>query len=96
MPLAADSVVRRNPDVLLTEVPEGYLVLEMTRYACLSFTGSAGRIWELIETPIAVAAICDQLRREYRVDEQVCLSETLAHLERLRLACAVEIVQSSD
>jgi hypothetical protein len=94
MPLAADSIVRRNPDMLLTEVPGGYLALEMTRYSCLSFTGSAGRIWELIETPIAVDAICDQLRREYRVDEQVCLSETLAHLERLRAACAVEIVHA--
>ena len=92
MPLAADSVVRRRPGVLATEIPGGYLTLEMTRYACLSFTGSAGRIWELLEAPIPVAALCGRLRREYRVDEQTCLAETLAHLDRLHAAGVLEVV----
>ena len=91
MPLVADSVVRRRQEVLATEIPGGYLTLEMTRYVCLSFTGSAGRIWELLEAPIMVAALCERLRREYRVAEQVCLAETLAHLDRLHAAGVLEV-----
>ena len=81
--LAPETVLRRRPDVLTTDVPDGYLVLDMTTFNCLSFVGSASRIWELLSEPMSVAALCARLRLEFRVDEATCLRETLAHLGRL-------------
>ena len=81
--LDSETVLRRHPDVLTAEASEGYLVLETTRFNCLSFVGSAARIWDLLSEPISIVALCDRLRREYRVEEAVCLNETLAHLGKL-------------
>jgi hypothetical protein len=89
--LTADTVLQRRPDVLTTEIPDGYLVLDTTSFNCLSFVGSAGRIWDLLAEPVAVTDICGQLRREYRVDPAVCLDETLAHLEKLVTGGLVQV-----
>jgi hypothetical protein len=82
-PLTSNSVLQRHPDVITTEAAGGYLVLDTTSFNCLSFAGSAARIWELLAEPMSVAAICERLRREYRVDAAVCLKETLAHVRQL-------------
>jgi hypothetical protein len=95
-PLTAQSVLQRRPGALSTEIPGGYLVLDTTSFNCLSFTGSAGRIWELLAEPGPVAAICGQLGREYRVDPAVCLAETLAHLEKLAAGGLVQVGDASD
>ena len=91
MTLTEDSIVQRHPEALATEIPDGYLVLEMTSLRCLSFAGSAARIWELLAEPASVSNLCGRLRQEYRVATDVCLAETLAHLTRLAEGGIVQV-----
>ena len=61
--------------------------LEQGKY--FSLNQVATRIWELLEKPIEVEALCKLLMEEYGVEKEQCLSEVmelLAELKRLNLA----------
>ena len=43
----------------------------------------AARIWQLVETPTMLSAICSVLLAEFKVDRQTCEAQVLELIERL-------------
>ncbi|HUT02979.1 MAG TPA: PqqD family protein [bacterium] len=50
----------------------------------------AARVWQLLETPMTVNAICSVLLTEFEVDRPTCESQTLELIERLSQECLIE------
>jgi hypothetical protein len=75
---------RGGDDILYAPVSTGELVMLSVgagRYYGLNSVGA--RIWELLETPMTVAQICDRLCEEYKVEAQECETEVLRFANEL-------------
>lgn len=91
MSVDTHSVVCQSQDQVASEV-DGEVVMmsiEKGNYYGLNPVGS--RIWQLIETPVSVSALCDQLSEEFEVDRDTCQSEVLALLAELEAQSLIEI-----
>jgi hypothetical protein len=89
--LSLDSVVARRTEALTAPV-DGELVMldpRSSRYFGLDAIGS--RVWELIEQPRSVMALCSALEGEFEVTPEACRDDVLGFLEQLREAELIEV-----
>ena len=68
-------MIRRSGDWLSAKVGEEIMMMSAARGAYLGVNAVGARIWELIETPRDMAAICATLVREFAVDDATCRAE---------------------
>jgi hypothetical protein len=64
-PLLIDAVVQRARRVVFTALDEDWLALDAESGYCYNLNEVAGRVWELMDRPIAIRDLCGQLSREY-------------------------------
>jgi hypothetical protein len=88
--IESSTTLRRGKDILFRQLDDELLAIDSQAGYCYSLNETAGRVWELIATPISLDAICAQLRQEYAVDEQACHREVTTLLQRL---CDAGLVQ---
>jgi hypothetical protein len=91
--IQSTTIVQRGRDVLFRQLDDELIAIDAQAGYCYSLNESAGRVWELIATPMSLDAICAQLCKEYKVDAQTCLLEVTAALQGL---CNAGLVQTSD
>lgn len=90
--LQATDVLVRDADELLTTVVDGELIaLSIDKGACYGLNDIGTRIWDLIAEPRSVESLCEQLQREFEVDEAVCRREVLEFLEQLHAEGIVSV-----
>ena len=77
-------VVRNERGLLSAEVDEALIGMSIEQGACYGFNKVGTRIWALLAEPIAINTICEQLLREYDVEEARCRTEVIELLSRLR------------
>jgi Coenzyme PQQ synthesis protein D (PqqD) len=76
-------IVRKRGDWLAAKVGDELVMMsaENGNYIGLSEVGA--RIWELIETPQDVDAVCAQLQEEFEIAPEVCRAEVESFLNEL-------------
>ncbi|MGQ0801881.1 MAG: PqqD family protein [Pseudomarimonas sp.] len=82
--LDLDSVVQASGDHLRAELDDATVLLHLGSGEYFSLGGVAGHVWQVLQEPITVAALIDQLLLQYAVDETRCRTETMSMLERLQ------------
>ena len=90
--LQAETLVVRSPEQVSGEL-DGRVVLlsiENGEYYDINKVGS--RIWALLETPVAVSVLIDQLLAEFEVDHETCDRDVRELLEKLLADKLVRIV----
>jgi Coenzyme PQQ synthesis protein D (PqqD) len=90
-PIQPATTFRRTKDIPFSQLDDELLAVDAAAGYCYSLNETAGRVWDLIATPLSLDAICAQLRREFAVDEQTCQSEVVALLEGLREAGLAQV-----
>lgn len=90
--LSAQMIVQRDKDIAFSQLDDELLSIDANTGYCYSLNESAGRVWELIATPMSINALCAQLCKEYVVDEVTCLSEVTVLLQGL---CEAGLVRAS-
>jgi hypothetical protein len=81
--LNIDSLVQRNPKLLANQM-DGEIVMmsiDNGEYYGLDEVGS--RIWEIMENPVSIHNLVEQLMAEFEVDYDDCLRDTKEFLEDL-------------
>ena len=89
--LEGSTVVVRRSEPISAKVGQEIVIFSAERGAYHAFGVSGSRIWELLEKPTTLSALCGALRAEYDVDEQRCLEDVSAFLEELRHAQLIEV-----
>lgn len=86
----SEAAYERSGDALTRLVDGEIVMFHPTRgeYFALGATGS--RIWQLLERPISMSAVCGQLRQEFDVDAETCHTQVRAFLDELASADLVE------
>lgn len=88
--IGAETVVRRSEQVLWSSAGEDVVLLHMDRGAYHGLNVMGRRIWELLESPQLVSALCAQLMEAYEVEPEICEQETLRFLEDIRRKGLIE------
>jgi|ERR1039457_5042903 hypothetical protein len=78
-----DTIVSRAVDLPFTRLDEEMLAIDEKAGYFYSLNESAARVWELLDKPIPVSAVCNRLCEEYAVDEKSCLKDLLPLLQSL-------------
>lgn len=83
MPLTDSSRLVRDPDLVQTDM-DGYTMLmsiESGKFFSINPLGS--RIWEILERPARLDAVCQTLLEEFEIEPEQCQEEVVAFLESL-------------
>jgi Coenzyme PQQ synthesis protein D (PqqD) len=65
-------MVRRQSDWLTAKVGDELVMMSAQTGDYVGLTEVGARIWELLETPQDVAALCSKLREEFEVSAEAC------------------------
>jgi len=76
-------MVRRQGDWLAAKVGEELVMMSAEKGNYIGLSEVGARIWELIETPQDVDAICGKLEEEFAVTPDVCRADVESFLSEL-------------
>jgi hypothetical protein len=76
-------VVRKQGDWLAAKVGDELVMMSAERGNYIGLSEVGARIWELLETPQDVNAVCARLQNEYDVTPDVCRAEVESFLNEL-------------
>lgn len=82
--LTAQSTVVRSPEQVSGDLDGKVVLLSIENGEYYNMNEVGSRIWELLEKPMTVAALIDQLLAEFEVDRATCEQEATAFLQQLR------------
>jgi hypothetical protein len=89
-------MVRRRGDWLIAKVGDEVVMMSRQKVHHIGITEVSARIWELIEAPQEIDAVCAQLRREYDIPPDVCRAEVEAFLNELADHGAVALAHDQE
>lgn len=76
-------IVRKRGDWLAAKVGDELVMMSAEKGNYIGLSEVGARIWELIETPQEVDALCVRLQQEYDVAAEVCRAEVETFLDEL-------------
>jgi Coenzyme PQQ synthesis protein D (PqqD) len=89
--VAPDSVIARSPAPLTASVDDELVMLDMGTSTYFALDRIGHRIWNLIEQPTRVEAICSALQPDFDVSAETCLADVQRFLAQLEDAGLVEV-----
>jgi len=75
--------VKKQGDWLAAKVGDELVMMSAEKGNYIGLSEVGARIWELIETPQEVDAVCAQLQQEYDVTPDACRAEVETFLSEL-------------
>lgn len=89
--LGVHSIVAASPDQVSSDLAGETVLLSMTDAKYYGFAGVGSRIWELIQQPVAVSAVCSVITEEYDVSREMCEADVLQFLRDLLAKGLLEV-----
>lgn len=86
-----NSVIARRKGWIAAWVDDNLIMMHAESSFYLNLTASGGRIWELLESPRSVSALCETLGREFDIEPDAVRPEVLAFLDQLLLRKAIDV-----
>ncbi len=77
------SVIARGAGWLSAWVGDEHVMMSAETGTCVSLSETGGRVWELIETPVLLRALLQQLADEYSVDPPTLRADVFSFLHAL-------------
>ena len=81
--IADNAPLQRRAEPLTAELDGEIVMLDPDRGSYFSLAGVASRVWELLEDPMSLGQLCEQLPREFDIDAQTCRQEVRAFIQQL-------------
>jgi len=88
-------VIYRDGDWLAAKVGDEMVMMSATNGNYIGLSPVGARIWELLETPRSIEALCRALVSEYDVDPAICRAEVDSFIATLGQHQAVRIGDAS-
>jgi hypothetical protein len=86
-----NAVVAAAPDQVSNAVGDEVAILSLTRGTYFGLNATGARVWGLLQSPIRVRDLCDQLLEAYDVDADVCRTDLINLLEELARAGLIHV-----
>ena len=95
MALTSDVVIAQGDDQVSTVVDGETVLMNVGSGQYYQLDDIGSRIWALIESPIAVGAVCDRLIEAYDVERGACEADVLVLLDRLLANNLIRVAASA-
>jgi len=89
--ITSNSIIRQSQGQVSTEIDGEVVLMDIEKGTYFGMNLTLSRIWNLIETPVSVSALCAQLTEEYDVTLDECMKDLLDSLEGLKKENLVEV-----
>ena len=76
-------MISRHGDWLSAKVGDELVMMSAEKGNYIGLSEVGARVWEIIETPSELDAVCAQLEQEYEVEPGVCRAEVEVFLNEL-------------
>jgi hypothetical protein len=76
-------MIRRQGEWLSAKVGDELMMMSVDKGDYVGLSEVGARIWELIETPLEFANLCDKLQDEFEVSSETCHAEVEVFLDEL-------------
>jgi hypothetical protein len=86
-----NSIIVRTGDLVTAPMGDELAMMDMASGKYFVLDRVAAAIWDSLETPTAVDALCRQLRERYDVPEERCEADVIPFLEKLALKNLVRV-----
>lgn len=96
MPLAPHSLIKRNPDIVSSEIDGETVMMDTSFEKYFGMKSVASHIWVLLEEETSLQALCEQLTREYAVSPEQCLDDVEAFILALLEQDMLRIREPAD
>lgn len=80
---SSNMTVRKQGDWLAAKVGDELVMMSAEKGNYIGLSEVGARIWELIDAPSDLDAICAQLQLEYEVTAEICRAEVESFLNEL-------------
>ncbi|HEY0107197.1 MAG TPA: PqqD family peptide modification chaperone [Rhizomicrobium sp.] len=84
-------IVKKSGDWLVAKVGEELVMMSVEKGNYIGLSAVGARVWELIEEPQTLDAICTRLVQEFDVTPQMCRAEVQDFLNALVMHGAAEL-----
>jgi len=81
--IAPSTIVSRNTAIIDSTLDGEVLALDLGSGETFVFEGVAKAIWDLMNEPVAISAICARLRESFDIGAEQCLTEVSRFVEAL-------------
>ena len=75
---------RRNQETISGQIDDEIVMVDIEKGSYFSLNPVATRIWELLEQPLTLDGLCDQLLTEYDVSAEECRADVAEHLTQMQ------------
>lgn len=82
--LTLETIVRRSDAPLSTQIDHEMVLMSLERGNYYGLNETATLIWQRLEQPTSIAALCQQLAAEYAADATTIERDVLVLLEQLQ------------
>jgi hypothetical protein len=93
-PLTLDAVIVRGDGQVSTVVDDKAVLMSVDNGKYYHMEEVGTRIWNLIESPVSVNALCRSVMEEFEVDGPTCEADVLALLSKLLEYDLIQVVPS--
>lgn len=83
-PITPETVISRSDSVITAEMGEETVMMGMEQGKYYGLDDIGSRIWELLEEPRTLSALCETLRDEFEVEETSCREDVLDFLQHMQ------------
>lgn len=87
------SVLYRNEDLLIQPIDDDVVMADMKSGTYFGLTGSAKAVWDMLDTPVSVDALCSGLGEHFDVVRSECERDVLAFLREMVDAGLVRVAE---
>lgn len=91
MTLNLNSLIKQSKDPVCADIDGELVMMSIERGSYFGLDSIGNRIWQLIESPIRISEICNQLQQEFEVKTQICEIDTLNFLNDLAEQGLIEV-----
>jgi coenzyme PQQ synthesis protein D (PqqD) len=89
--LALETVIARRPDPLTAPVDDELVMLDTRKSVYFGLDRIGRRIWDLLDQPRPIGALCKTLEGEFDVSPETCRDDVLAFVGQMAEAGLVEV-----
>lgn len=90
--ITPNTIIRRSEVIIHTDMGDETAMMDNEKGLYYGLDDVGSRLWALVEQPVAVRHLCDQLTSEYSVGPERCLEEVTQLLDDLLNRGIVEVV----
>lgn len=90
--ITPDTIFHRVQTVIESKVDEEIMMMDIDKGMYYALNPVSSRIWALLEQPLSVRSVCENLLKEYDVEPSVCEQEVTKFLDQMLDRSIVTVV----